>query len=234
VLHSVFERIDFAAVGGIGEPPPEEIVHLIEGILTDAGFATKREPQWIGQVADMIKQVMQAPLPAVSPGFRLADLHGDNRLAELEFYLTAAHPDRGKTPVTEARLVEALGSEVGRIAKGRQLNGFLNGLIDLVFRNNGKWWILDWKSNHLGNASSRYGGATLERAMKEHNYHLQYHFYTVALTRYLSLASGGDFDYDRDFGGVLYLFLRGVDANGNGVYYARPEKEAIRRLEEML
>jgi exodeoxyribonuclease V beta subunit len=233
-LHSVFERIDFVAAGDMGDPPPEVFTQLIEGILTDAGFPVKREPQWVGYVAGMVKQVMQAPIPIVSPGFRLADLYEKNRLAELEFHLTAAHPDQGKDPVTEKKLEGVLGPDVGRIVSGRQLAGFLNGFIDLVFRHNNKWWILDWKSNHLGNSAGRYDQAALESAMKEHNYHLQYHFYTVALTRYLSVASGGNFDYERDFGGILYLFIRGVDAHGNGIFHARPEREVISCLEEML
>jgi exodeoxyribonuclease V beta subunit len=233
-LHSIFERIDFVAAGDMGDPPPEVFTHLIEGILTDAGFPTKREPQWVGDVAGMVKQVMQAPISAVGHGFRLADLHAENRLVELEFNLAAAHPDKGKDPVTEKKLEGVLGPDVGRIVGGRQLAGFLNGFIDLVFRHDNKWWILDWKSNHLGNSAGRYDQAALERAMKEHNYHLQYHFYTVALTRYLRVASGEKFDYERDFGGILYLFIRGVDPNGNGIYHTRPTKDVISRLEEML
>jgi exodeoxyribonuclease V beta subunit len=233
-LHSVFERIDFIDAARIIDPPPEEIVRLIEGILTDSGFSPKKEPENVNHVIAMVKNVMQSVIPDVAPKFRLGGLRGENRLAEMEFHLAAGHPDCGKAPVTAMKLKEALGSEVGQISDGKQLNGFLNGFIDLVFRHDGKWWILDWKSNHLGNSASCYGREALERAMKEHNYHLQYHFYTAALTRYLTVASGGDFAYERDFGGVLYLFIRGVDGTGNGIYCARPDRDVMERLEDIL
>ena len=233
-LHSVFERIDFATVGKNGDSLSEENSRLIAGILTDAGYDVKRNQEWIAHVMEMVRSVLHAPIPDVGAGFQLADVGASERVVELEFHLAAAHPDLGKTPLTEEGLKAALGPETGRIAKGRQLSGFLNGKIDLVFRHNGKWWILDWKSNHLGNSAERYDRAALERAMNEHNYHLQYHLYSVALARYLKVASGGNFDYGRDFGGVLYLFIRGVDAHGNGIYYMRPDKEVIERVEKLL
>jgi exodeoxyribonuclease V beta subunit len=233
-LHSVFERIDFIDAARISDPPPGEIVRLVEGILTDSGFSPKNKPENIIHVIAMIRNVMQSVIPDVAPKFRLGDLRGESRLSELEFHLAAGHPDCGKSPVTATKLKEAVGSEIGQISDGKQLNGFLNGFIDLVFRHNGKWWILDWKSNHLGNSASRYGREALERSMNEHNYHLQYHFYTAALTRYLTVASSGDFDYERDFGGVLYLFIRGVDGTGNGIYCTRPDQDVIKRLEDVL
>jgi exodeoxyribonuclease V beta subunit len=233
-LHSIFERIDFASVGRAGEPTSQENSRLIQGILTDAGLYAESEGEWVGHVMEMVRQVLYAPIPVVGAGFRLADLGPGERLEELEFHLTAAHPDYGKAAVTEEQLAAVVGRETGRIAKEKKLSGFLSGFMDLVFRHRGKWWILDWKSNHLGNSPDRYDQPALERAMREHNYHLQYHFYTAALARYLMVASGKVFDYDRDFGGVLYLFIRGVDANGHGIYHARPGRQLIERLEEML
>jgi exodeoxyribonuclease V beta subunit len=233
-LHSIFEKVNFADVGRSGAPLNSEVAKVIKGVLTDTGFHTRQNAEWVEPVAEMLRQVLHAPMPEVGEGFRLASLARDERIAELEFNLAAAHPDLGKPPVTERSFVELLGPNVGHIAKGRHLAGFLNGYIDLVFRHRGRWWIVDWKSNHLGNSAARYDRAALERAMAEHNYHLQYHLYTVALARYLRVASAGAFDYERDFGGVLYLFVRGIDGNGNGIYSARPGKDVIARLEDML
>jgi exodeoxyribonuclease V beta subunit len=233
-LHSVFEKIDFIDAGRIGADPPQEITELIEGTLNGAGFSTTLAPEWVGCVAGMIRNVMQSPIEQVGPGFTLGSLSGEDRIAELEFNLNAAHPDSGKKPVTEETIVGILGPDIGRIVSGRRIAGYLNGFIDVVFRHGGKWWILDWKSNHLGNSVARYDAGSLEIAMDEHNYHLQYHLYTLALTRYLRQAMGGTFDYDRDFGGILYLFVRGVDGKGNGVYCAKPERRVIDRLEEAL
>ena len=78
-----------------------------------------------------------------------------------------------------------------------------------------------------------YTTEALEDAMNENNYHLQYLIYTVALKKYLE-SRLPDFDYERDFGGVLYLFVRGMRKDRNeGVFYAKPSLEMIERLEGM-
>ena len=72
-----------------------------------------------------------------------------------------------------------------------------------------QYYILDWKSNHLGNDAENYDLAGMEAAMAGSNYHLQYMIYTVALKRWLEKRIAG-FDFDTHFGGVIYVFLRGV------------------------
>ncbi|MBS2694220.1 hypothetical protein KFY51_30350, partial [Salmonella enterica subsp. enterica serovar 1,4,[5],12:i:-] len=89
--------------------------------------------------------------------------------------------------------------------------GMLKGFIDLVFCWQGKYYLLDYKSNWLGEDSSAYTRPAMEQAMAEHRYDLQYQLYTLALHRYLRHRLP-DYDYRRHFGGVIYLFLRGVDA----------------------
>jgi exodeoxyribonuclease V beta subunit len=70
--------------------------------------------------------------------------------------------------------------------------------------------------------------------MSENNYHLQYHINTLAVNKYLTLRLPA-FDYERDFGGVLYLFLRGVrTGKSSGVFAYKPEKETIERLDEII
>ncbi|BAX82432.1 PDDEXK family nuclease [Labilibaculum antarcticum] len=67
----------------------------------------------------------------------------------------------------------------------------------------------------------------------DNNYHLQYLIYSIALKRYLEMRLP-NFTYERDFGGVYYLFLRGCRAGGNtGVFYAKPEKEMIETIDEL-
>jgi exodeoxyribonuclease V beta subunit len=106
----------------------------------------------------------------------------------------------------------------------------MNGKIDLFFEHNGKYYILDWKSNFLGNSLAFYNADHVKAAMYENNYNLQYLIYTVALTKYLKLRNP-NFDYDKDFGGVIYLFLRGVRSDGQtGIYYSKPEKDLIDQI----
>ncbi len=90
------------------------------------------------------------------------------------------------------------------------MRGMLKGFIDLVFRHEGRYYLLDYKSNWLGEDREAYTRPAMEQAMRAHRYDLQYQLYSLALHRYLRHRLA-DYDYDRHFGGVIYLFLRGMD-----------------------
>lgn len=108
------------------------------------------------------------------------------------------------------------------------------GFIDLFFEHKGKYYILDWKSNFLGSSISDYDTDNIELAMKGNNYHLQYLIYTVAVKRFLSLRNP-QFNYDKDFGGVLYVFLRGCRSDQKtGIYYTKAPRALIEQLDLLL
>ena len=114
-----------------------------------------------------------------------------------------------------------------------RIEGFMKGFIDLVFASEGRFYLLDYKSNWLGEDISAYAREHLEAAMLAHHYHLQYLFYCLALHRYLRQRLP-DYDYDRHFGGVFYLFLRGIQSQAGcefGVYRERPPKSFIQALD---
>ncbi len=89
--------------------------------------------------------------------------------------------------------------------------GYMKGVIDLIFEHQGKYYIVDWKSNWLGPDNTYYQRQNLEIAMEQHHYHLQSQLYRDALSRYLKIV-----DKDAPIGDVFYLFVRGL-SNG-GVY----------------
>jgi exodeoxyribonuclease V beta subunit len=116
------------------------------------------------------------------------------------------------------------------------LAGYLTGFIDLVFEHDGRWYLVDYKSNHLGPRPDDYTPSRLIDERARHHYFLQYHLYVVALHRYLSLRLA-DYDYDRHFGGVYYLFLRGMSVRHpfrRGVFYDRPPQVLIEVLSERM
>ena len=116
------------------------------------------------------------------------------------------------------------------------LAGYLKGFIDMVFEHDGRWYVVDYKSNLLGRQAHDYQAERLVIAMTAHHYFLQYHLYAVALHRYLSMRLPG-YDYERHFGGVYYLFVRGMApefAPGNGVFHDRPRRALIERLSAVL
>lgn len=111
-----------------------------------------------------------------------------------------------------------------------QLNGMLKGFIDLVFEHEGRFHVLDYKSNWLGASDEAYRGETMQAAVLAHRYELQYLFYLLALHRLLKVRLP-DYDYDRHVGGALYLFLRGSGAPSRGVFAARPPRVVIEALD---
>ena len=106
----------------------------------------------------------------------------------------------------------------------------------MVFEHEGRYFLLDWKSNHLGDTPAAYGPQPLAAVMREQAYHLQHLLYGVALDRYLRTRLP-DYRPERHFGGAVYLFVRGVrpgwvDAQGRpaGVFFHRPDPETMQRL----
>jgi exodeoxyribonuclease V beta subunit len=190
---------------------------------------------WAGPVTDGLDRVLRAPLDPQDPSLTLSGVARGDRVNELEFYLPAglltphglarvfaAH--RGPTvPDALIEALEGLGFRPSR--------GFLKGFVDLVFQAGGRYFIVDWKSNHLGARIGDYGPEALQRAVDDHLYGLQYHLYAAALHRHLSTRLP-DYDYDQHFGGVFYLFLRGVEptAPGSGVHRARPTRALVEAL----
>jgi exodeoxyribonuclease V beta subunit len=115
------------------------------------------------------------------------------------------------------------------------VQGVLKGYIDLVFEYQGRFYLADYKSNWLGHGPADYARPALWAAIAEHRYDLQYLVYTVALHRYLRQRLP-DYDYARHFGGVYYLFLRGMapDHGTAGIWYDCPAPERVAALEAAL
>jgi ATP-dependent exoDNAse (exonuclease V) beta subunit len=110
------------------------------------------------------------------------------------------------------------------------VNGMLTGFIDLIFRHENRYYVLDYKSNHLGDDAAAYTFEAMAGAMLAHRYDIQYVIYTLALHRHLKLRLP-DYDYEKHIGGAVYLFLRGVDDQGHGVFLDRPPQSLIESLD---
>ncbi|MDX1570314.1 MAG: PD-(D/E)XK nuclease family protein, partial [Xanthomonadales bacterium] len=111
------------------------------------------------------------------------------------------------------------------------------GFVDLIFEEGGRYYLVDYKTNFLGDIYDDYATARLSAAMSAHSYHWQYLFYTLALHRHLRLSVGGNYDYARDFAGAYYLFVRGMRpdlGNASGVYHDRVDPDLILTLDDML
>jgi exodeoxyribonuclease V beta subunit len=183
----------------------------------------------------MLRRLLDAVLATELPdGLVLGRVPPARRMIELGFHLPAPGLDASALNAWLA----AHGYRMPRLGFA-PLAGYLKGFIDLVFEHAGRFYILDWKSNHLGASADDYGPMQVEAAMQAHGYHLQHLLYGVALHRHLGRTLAG-YDYEAHFGGVLYLFVRGVrpewrlDGAPAGVYFHRPLAATIASLDALL
>jgi exodeoxyribonuclease V beta subunit len=183
-------------------------------------------------------RVLATQLPAMAaqsepghemPRFALNQLPWADTIRELPYTLSVSglRPDRISEIIARQYAVPSLGQHAW--------TGFLNGFIDLLIRWDNRYWIIDWKSNWLGEKTSDYDGDGLQTAMTEHAYTLQMSLYTVAVHRMLRHRLAG-YSYETHFGGVHYLFLRGMqgDASGRGVYTNRLSEALLHELDAAL
>ena len=226
-LHDVFEHLDFCSVTG-----PSRL-DLVGEKLVQYGY----DRSWLEVICDMVDKVLRVPLDPERQDFCLSRVRMEDRLNELEFYF----PLKSLAPETVGRIL-ARGSLRQEVPEKTErlsfspLRGFMKGFMDMVFRFEDRYYLLDWKSNFLGASVEDYSPENLTKAMEENFYTLQYAFYTLALNQYLRLRAQG-YDYDRHFGGVFYVFLRGVDPGKGpefGVYRDKPRRSLIEALSEEL
>jgi exodeoxyribonuclease V beta subunit len=239
-FHDILEHYDFTS------PRPGPLLALVDSRL--ASYRYPRE-SWREKVAEQVCAVLDTPLVTLPEGpLRLADVPLSARLNELEFCLPVAGSASGQEPralsaqdlarvfadhPSEAlpqRYAEAV-SRLGFVP----LSGFLRGFIDLIFRHGERYYLVDYKGNHLGPSASDYAPDKLGAAMLRGQYFLQYHLYALALHRHLARRMPA-YSYDEHFGGVFYLFIKGMaPAHGSaGIFYEKPPLERLLALGALL
>ena len=222
-LHAIMEDWTLAPAG-------QGVATLVERQLTRHGI----DAHWQPVVAQMLETTLAAPLDGRN--MRLCGLPVAARRAELEFTFPLHAARLGELPEILARHGQpAAFVEAARRLDADVMAGFMKGFIDLIFQYEGRYYLLDWKSNWLGPDVASYAAPQLEAAMAQHHYYLQALIYTLALDRYLARRVPG-YDYDTHWGGSYYLFLRGMQADGHetGVWFGRAERGLVKALKAIL
>jgi exodeoxyribonuclease V beta subunit len=218
-MHEILENIDF-------QGQVQERCLVVDAALDKYNFKNYRGFNWQPVLLMMLDNVLNTNIVDTNnqATFKLADIEKAALIKELEFYFPVSNKSK-----------EKVSSLINIDLTKKQLAGYLKGFIDLIFCYNNKYYILDWKSNYLGSDLTDYNNINITKSMTEHNYVLQYYIYITAVNKYLRTRLK-DYSYEQDFGGVYYLFLRGINKkkSGYGIYFDKPKKSEIEGLEYAL
>jgi exodeoxyribonuclease V beta subunit len=222
-FHDLFEHLDFT------DGDSKRLEHLVENKLPQYGFDLK----WKKTICRTVNNVLSTPLLPHSREFRLSSIGTGDKISEMEFHF----PLNTVVPKSFKKLFEQLNRS--KIDKHFPLqleklsfapsSGFMKGYIDLAFHYQGRFYLVDWKSNHLGSNLDNYTQSSLNQTMAAEYYYLQYHIYVLALHQHLRIHQP-DYRYENNFGGVFYIFIRGVhDAPGQqyGIFFDLPDPQTI-------
>ena len=230
MLHEVLEHLDFTATD------ETNINRLIRDKFIHYGF----EEKWVPTVRNMIKNLLDVPLDPEDKEFCLSQIKNNDRLNELGFYFPLKNLSKQTlgTLFSKTAQTPVLKGFAGEIEKLNfpSLNGFIKGFIDLIFTYKGKFYIVDWKSNLIGKNINHYKAENLIPIMQNDYYILQYHLYTLALHKYLKNRLP-DYSYEKYFGGIFYIFLRGIDKTKDpdyGIFRDRPQEDLILEMDKEL
>jgi exodeoxyribonuclease V beta subunit len=239
-FHEIFENIDFAA------SEPADWLEVVTENFEKHGFS--REFQGtshdllLGQAMNAVRDTLETTLDAT--GLRLADIEREQRFNELEFRVPVA-PGSAPRQLSVRRLaavfaghpsaaVPAAYAERVERLRFASLYGYLKGYIDLVFFHEGRWYVVDYKTNHLGDRLGDYDQPRMQRAMADSHYYLQYHLYTLAVDRFLRRVEAR-YDYESGFGGVFYLFIKGLcPGHKTGIFFEKPPRARLDALSTLL
>ena len=213
MLHEILEHIDFHQAGSAAKPDEILSTDASAGIInaalrTHMKFYADKDMEAIrNETLQILWNTLRARLS--ESGLVLSGLN--EKLHEVEFYYPSSLIPTGTVPDIS------------------YTEGFIHGFIDMIFKHEGQYYIVDWKSNYI---EQGYDRARLEENIQGMHYNLQIMIYSTALIRWLKLIIP-DYSYDRHFGGVYYLYLRGMNINNpdTGIYFCRPNE---RELSEVL
>ena len=235
--HRIFELISFHQ--------PNTWKEIVQNELASHEFDSR---VWGTVILEMVRRTMQKNLlPSQNRTLRLIDLQPDSVSKEMAFHFKFEQAN--SEMMLEMVRNHARSSESpSNSHQPDLLSGLMKGYIDLTFCHKDKFYILDYKSNHLGSRVEDYHKLALEQSVEESLYDLQYHIYTLALHRYLKERLGEAYSYESHFGGVFYLYLRGIrpqaelisdselesESEATGIYFDRPEFSTINALNTYL
>lgn len=218
-LHEVLEHLPFEAIQRLENGAAMRADESLERLLRERAQRNGVDPKWLSAAADVLVTTLTAPL-RLPDGVELPKglCAVDRRAVELPFL----HPIPERSHPTLAE--PPPGPDLDPLVVER---GFVRGVIDLVFRQGDRYYVVDYKSDRLPD----YGPDGVAWHV-EHNYLVQARLYTLGTLRALGIHDGET--YERRFGGLVYAFLRGMRDRDTGVWSARPSWDDVLEWEREL
>ena len=233
--HEILERLPFDADDAtiLAETCRALSVH---GLAPSSDEAFREEA---ALVAGMVRSALECPIRAPDGAtFTLREIGGRDRFSEWEFDFSSA-ASAPSTSAIAGILREEWGADASKKAFLEALEGwdhpipkgYLRGFLDLVFRKDGYYYVVDWKSNSINRREADFTEKGITAEMAKAGYFFQYLLYSAVLHRFLKETMGADYSWERNFGGVRYYFLRGIPSNGEkSVFTDRPEEAMLEKL----
>lgn len=211
--------------------------------------ASQKLSQYLSQIYDLLSRIFKTPysndqgekvvlnrptnryikeMPFYFEVNRPLDVEALNRLLSAVATKDSSFPDKGDN-FPDSTPIHLLKQQGGQ-------HGLMTGSIDLVIQSDQRYYLADWKTNYLGNDLSDYNPKAIAQDMQSNGYYLQYLIYTLALHRFLRQRLGLDYDYNRDFGGGFYFYLRGINGidDSTGVFFERLNQDLLEELDRIL
>ena len=195
------EQLEYLAQQGFAVNP----AHLVSRCERTAYLDSAQD------LCDWLVAIAQTPLPPLGTSLHTLSVHRP----EMEFWMPLAALPVEQVDALCCRYL--LAGQARPVLPARQLKGLMMGFADLVFLHQGRYWVLDYKSNYLGADAQAYHLAALEQTILSHRYDVQAAIYQLALHRLLRLRLGAAYRPSEHFGGALVYFVRGLDAPTKGV-----------------
>jgi len=226
-VHDLLETEPFRDWPTPDQPPGRERRERVATALRRHGMDTTGDPAIVTTTARVIGNTLHTPLPDIGP---LSELSPQQSVPEMAFFLRLG----GGTGEQVMNTLRQAGYGPRGGIEATALRGLMQGFIDLVVEADGRYWVIDYKTNALGPQYADYAPAKLVTAIRHHHYDLQYLIYTVALHRYLCQRLPG-YSPDRHLGGVQYLFVRALQPTdaATGIHIDRPDSGLIKALDAL-
>jgi len=229
-FHDILEHLDFT------NDDPGYRRNLVLSKLSDYGF----EQSWVDVIVQMLENLSAVTLSTETAKFSLSSVDNTQRINEMAFYFPLKRLTRRKliqvfSQFSETEVLKGFPEKMERLTFSPIL-GLMKGYLDVLFQHESRFYVVDWKSNYLGAELENYQRNLLNAEMQKAFYILQYHLYVLATHLHLKMKMPG-YVYERDFGGVFYLYLRGIDARKGpeyGIFEDRPDIRLVEALEKAL